>query len=265
MISPDYSKDAMLLDEEVYDYDTSDVHETGINSTRMRLPTRYDISKFYKRNKRNKERGQWKKKDPNSLIDFSEDFDWQITYSFPNTLRDNITNSGATYGGSAVTFRRLYLILCEHFNDGAYFVDDYFDSVYPYSAVKQQVDSKLSVIKQDLLDLAETELEDYVENGKLKRGGKARIAEYEKFARQWEDSEGEELATLIKEDIIASLASGAIPLNFSDSTETRKRRRKAGLSETPTLYATAQLIEHIQLYVTLRGNKRWQTKQGIMV
>ena len=72
MRKSDYSKNAELLDWEAYDYDTRDVHETGINDNRMRLPDRYDIVKFYKRNKRPSsydefgnpryEKGQWVKK-----------------------------------------------------------------------------------------------------------------------------------------------------------------------------------------------------------
>ena len=115
----DYSKDAELLDVEITDYDTVNGNDTGINDTRMRLPRRYDIVKYYKRNKRNTERGQWRKKA--SPIDFADDFDWQITYSFPSTLRNPKTAKGS-YGGRTVTYRRLYLILCEHFNGGRYFI-----------------------------------------------------------------------------------------------------------------------------------------------
>ena len=54
MISTNYSKDAPLLEDEILDYDTFNQNETGINDGRMRLPTRYDISKFYQRNKMNR-------------------------------------------------------------------------------------------------------------------------------------------------------------------------------------------------------------------
>ena len=78
MTKTDYSKDVKLLSEEIYDYDTIDQNETGINDGRMRLPTRYDISKYYKRNKRNRgkyragEYGQWKKKREEDLIKFKK-------------------------------------------------------------------------------------------------------------------------------------------------------------------------------------------------
>ena len=54
MTRVNYSKDVPLIDEEILDYDTINHNETGINDGRMRLPTRYDISKFYRRNKRNR-------------------------------------------------------------------------------------------------------------------------------------------------------------------------------------------------------------------
>ena len=48
MINTNYSRNTPLLDYEIYDFDTTDNYSTGINDGRMRLPTRYDISKFYK-------------------------------------------------------------------------------------------------------------------------------------------------------------------------------------------------------------------------
>ena len=55
MINTNYSRNTPLLDYEIYDFDTTDNYSTGINDGRMRLPTRYDISKFYKQFKNNKE------------------------------------------------------------------------------------------------------------------------------------------------------------------------------------------------------------------
>lgn len=277
MIRHDYSQDAPLLDYEIDDFDTKSyaeegTHPTGINDGRMRLPNRYDISKYYKRNKRNPEQGQWKKKSSDELLDFSDDFDWQITYTFPNTLRSNLTSMGSTYGGATVTFRRLYLILCEHFNAGEFFIDTYFDTVYPYT-IKPEIDDNLDRIKSELLQVAEEELEgavltksgDFDKRYKANRGMKAKLRRYEDFAKDWEASEGEYLAQLIKDDIISSLMSGQIPLAYDNSDSTKETRRYAGLSEDPKFFATAQLIESIQLFVKIGGNKKWQTKQGILV
>lgn len=266
----DYSKDAELLDVEITDYDTVNENGTGINDTRMRLPRRYDIVKYYKRNKRNPEQGQWRNKA--SSIDFADDFDWQITYSFPSTLRNPKTAKGS-YGGKTVTYRRLYLILCEHFNGGRYFIDDYFNDVYPHT-LKPEIDARLDRIKNELVEYASDELEgavatksgEFDRRYKANRGMKAKRRRYEAFASAWENAEGEYLATLIKDDIIGCLMSGQIPLLYAGNTvATEKARIRAGLSKEPRFFATAQLIESIQLYVKLGGNKRWRTRQGILV
>ena len=292
MTKTNYSKDTELIDEEILDYDSLNFNETGINDGRMRLPTRYDISKYYVRNKRNRgkhragEYGKWKNKEAEDLIDFSNDFEWQITYAFPATLRNPVTKNGAVYGGMNVTFRRLYLILCEHFNGGVYFIDEYFDSVYPYT-VKPEVDAKLSSVKEELLDVANYELNRAqalnFEEGldkfkvnkdgtlnksatKINRNARKTIDEYEQFAREWEENEGEEVAKLIKNDIIGCITSGQLPCQFaSPADNTMKRRLEAGLSPTPLFSATEQLIRSLQLYVKIGGNKKWQTQSGLLV
>lgn len=282
MIRQDYSADINPLREiEIYDYDTKDQHETGINHGRMRLPTRYDISKYYNRDWDNPtwedewgnmkfENGEWEQREK-ELVDFGgKDFNWQITYSFPSTRRDPRTANGGIYGGQNVTFRRLYLILCERLNGGRFFIDDYFKSVYPHT-IKHEVDEQLNRIKEELLSVANEEYANavFTKSGKLDR--RYRINKdikdnYESFAEAWENDEGIYLAQMIKEDIISCLMTGQIPLATHQlATETRKARIKAGLSSDPRFFATAQLIESIQLYVTIGGNGKWQTDQGILV
>ena len=106
MIKPNFSADVKpLLAWEIDDFDTQSYklygeHPTGINDGRMRLPTRYDIAKFYKRykktigKKRAGEYGTWEKKKKEDLPNISKDFEWQITYSFPSTLHNNRTEIG---------------------------------------------------------------------------------------------------------------------------------------------------------------------------
>lgn len=271
----DYSKDAQLTATEIDDMDTYSYamlgtkhsmlgeHETGINDGRMRLPTRYDVSKVY-------EKGRWVHSSEG--IDFSDDFQWQITYSFPSTLRSNITSTGVEYGGRTVTYRRLYLILCEHFNGGVYFIDDYFRNIYP-STVKKDVDKKLEKLKSTLVNLATATLGEARADSrgnldrryKVNRGKKALLNGYEAFAEAWEDSEGIIVASMIKTDIIDCLMTGRIPLKHMDKVSTMRVRMKAGLSAQPTFFATARLIESLQLFVKLGGNGEWRTEQGILV
>ena len=280
----DYSKNAELLDWEAYDYDTRDVHETGINDNRMRLPNRYDIAKFYKRNKRPSsydefgnpryEKGQWTKKAEEDLPDISDDFDWQITYNFPSEIHNNISPLNKVYGGAHVTYRRLYLILCERFNEGEFFVDEYFNSVYPSSYAKEVVDVELNNLKDELLYY----LEDLTEGAKIttrgtldkratkvNRGMTSRIREWESFAREWEEEKGYELAEIIKDDIIRALGNGEIPLRHTMSAGTKKKRIQVGYEPEPLFFAMGDLIEHIQLYVKIGGNGKWRTDQGLVV
>ena len=284
MRKSDYSKNAELLDWEAYDYDTRDVHETGINDNRMRLPNRYDIAKFYKRNKRPSsydefgnpryEKGQWVKKSEEDLPDFSDDFDWQITYNFPSEIHNNISPLNKIYGGAHVTYRRLYLILCERFNEGEFFVDEYFNSVYPSSYAKEAVDVELNNLKGELLYY----LEDLTEGAKIttrgtldkratrvNRGMASRIKEWEDFAREWEEEKGYELAEIIKDDIIRALGNGEIPLRHTMSAGTKKKRIQVGYEPEPLFFAMGDLIEHIQLYVKIGGNGKWRTDQGLVV
>ena len=275
MSKSNYSKNEELLDWEIYDYDTQDVHETGINKKRMRLPERYDISRYYKRNKRNPERGKWVKKNENEIPEFTDaDFNWQITYSFPSDLHNNVTELGRKYGGENITYRRLYLILCEAFNGGEFFVDEYFNSVYPKSWVKERVDVELNNLKDELTYYASDLLEGAVATRKgelskkhsvVNRGMKSRIREWKAFARQWEEEKGEELAEIVAEDIKRALEVGEIPLNMKLSERTKKLRRYAGLNDTTVFYATGDLIDHIQLFVKIGGTGKWKTEQGLLV
>lgn len=294
-------RDADLLPHEIDDYDTrvirealdagedpAGLHPTGINKNRMRLPDFYDISKYYERLRRDSrakwynpdtgeyetitrnkgEYGHWKNKKPKDLPDITDvkGVKWGITYNFPNTLHDNVSPLQKIYGGNTVTYRRLYLILCERFNNKEYFVDTYFKDVYPYT-VKEEVDVALQTVKDEL----HMYLHDVVfagavltKDGRLSRRYKKQNApyqatyqqkynEYLAFKEQWEDERGDELADLIAEDIKRCLASGQIPLNCTHTKGTAKRRIWAGYDPDTVFYAMGDLIDHIQLQVKIRS------------
>lgn len=280
MNKTNYSRNAKLLDIEITDYDTRDELPTGINEDRMRLPERYDIAKFYQRfhavnSYGKREQGRWVSKKEKDLPDFSDEFEWQITYKFPAVVRNPVTVNGKVYGGSNVTFRRLYLILCERFNDGRYFIDDYFDTVYPHT-VKLEIDTELAKIKADLLDVADKELEGAVATKrgtlhkrlKANKGMQAKLEAYELFAQEWEDSEGSRLARIIKEDIINCMISGQLQaecVNHINDIDTTRERIQKGLDPYPVFVATEQLIRSLQLFVKIGNKGKWQTKQGILV
>lgn len=290
-------RDADLLPYEIDDYDTrvirealdmgedpAGLHPTGINKSRMRLPEVYDITKYYERLKRNSkakwynpdtdeyetivrnkgEYGHWKNRKAKDIPQITdvEGIQWSITYNFPNTLHNNVSPLKKLYGASTVTYRRLYLILCERFNDKEYFVDTYFKDVYPHT-VKEEVDVKLQTVKDEL----RMYLYDVVLDGaKLTKSGKLdkryskynasyyeALEEYKAFKERWEDENGEEVADLIAEDIKSCLATGQIPLNCTHTTSTAKRRIWAGYDPDTVFYAMGDLIDHIQLYVKIRS------------
>lgn len=107
----DYSQEVVLKD-----------YEEGFG---LEIPRRYDVGM-----------------DLTSLVD---DFEWQITYKFTSEVR----GVPAGYGAKGMSFRRLYVILCEAYNNGIYFIEDYFDNVYPYT-MKKEVDSFLDLLKFEL-------------------------------------------------------------------------------------------------------------------
>ena len=282
----DYSKNAKLLPEEITDFSTKFPHPTGINRNRMRLPDRYDISKFYQRFRKPSsytdegvpryEKGRWVRKSARKMPEFtSEDFNWQITYSFPNELHPNITPIGRQYGAKNMTFRRLYLILCERFNNHVYFIDRYFDEIYPTSWVKEEVDVALHNAKDELMYY----LEDLTEGAKITRRGTLNkrqknyvsfakaVNDWSDYAREWEDNVGADLAEKISYDIQTRLENGELGLiktSLSDST--MERRRYAGVPTDDTVfYAMGSLIESLQLEVNIGGTGKWKTEQGLVV
>lgn len=289
--------DAELLPYEIDDYDTTDVrmaleegldpeglHPTGINKTRMRLPEFYDISMYYERLKRSSrakwfnpqteeyetvirrkgEYGHWKPLPKRKLPKITDvkGVQWKITYSFPDELHNYTSPNGKTYGGEHVTYRRLYLILCERFNEKEYFVDTYFKEVYPYT-MKEEVDVALKTVKDELeMYKYDVVLEGAVltKRGELNRRYKKQNApyfealrEYESFKEEWEDDKGEELAELITEDIKYSLANGLIRLNNVHKDSTREQRIEAGYDPDTVFYAMGDLIDHIQINVGIRS------------
>lgn len=282
MRSIDYSENASLLDYEMEDWDTKHSNPTGINDDRMRLPTRYDIAKFYKRFRRKnqygkREQGKWVKKSKGDLPDITkwdDSFDWQITYSFPDYLRITTTPNNHNYGGSYVTMRRLYLILCERLNGGKFFIDEYFNEVYPYT-IRADVDERLldlkSAIMVGYMQTAENFGVRVTKGGKVykadrkTRGLRKVLKEYGEIAEAWEIREGKEIADMIKNHIIGCLESGQLPLEIeNDTARTEAIRKKYGLPEEPRFYATGQLIRSLQLYVTIRGKGEWRKPTYIL-
>ena len=279
MLKIDYSVNADLYEYEEYDWDTVRPNETGINDDRMRLPTQYDIAKFYKRYRRKnkygkREEGRWVNKKKADLPDFSDEFEWQITYKFNDHLRIPTTPTGDTYGGNYITLRRLYLILCERLNGGKFFIDEYFNDVYPYT-IKGDVDARLKNLKREIMAGYIETAEDFgvrvtkkgvvYKADRRKRGLRKVLNDYSVQAQEWENREGKEIADMIREHIAGCLESGQIPLEIEyNKPRTNWLREHYGLPEEPRFYATGQLINNLVLFVRIRGKGEWRKPTRIL-
>lgn len=196
-----------------------------------------------------------------------EDFEWQVTYKFPSARRKNffgVIRNGKQikYGSDNMTFRRLYLILCK-FNNGISFIDDYIKNVLPSSAVGEELQSYLMDVKAN----AEAEwLNLYEQAPKRKRDGgvyKRWLPKFEYLRSVTDDnvkSYGSVIATRIKEDLVASLRDGRVPLSTTlVSDATKERRKLAGLNPEPRFYASSQFINSVKIYCRLERKGEWQT------
>jgi hypothetical protein len=63
------------------------------------------------------------------LEDFLGETPWQATYYFPSKLRNNQVGNGV-YGDSRLTYRVLYEALCNGYNKGRRFIEEYFLSLF---------------------------------------------------------------------------------------------------------------------------------------
>lgn len=190
----------------------------------------------------------------------TKDYEWKITYQFSSSFRNPYEQGIGQYGNPNLTFRRLYIILCYHFND-SYFIDDYFDKVYPYT-MKEMVENRLAGTKEAFLELVE-------EAGRKTKDNRLDLRyNINKELLSWSetiaDEEADYLSDMIKEDIKDCLQNGRIPLNFNPSETTLALREKLGIDSRKGFYATGQLIDDIRIFFSLE-KKGWQTKSGTLV
>lgn len=232
------------------------------------LPDRHDVSAALNS-------GGWIEYD-DMLVEAPDDgdFTWQIEYSFPNEPHDNIVQGSGKAYGSRIPQAELYELLCDMYYGGQSFLDDYFTTVYPRSALKDTVDRELAGTKEYLVGVAEA----MIGKTRLTRAGtwdrryKASAQaddawqRYKEYADEWMRDEGEILAAWIKADIISAMETGILPAQRRlPSPATMERRERAGLEPVPFLYATGSLIRSLRLKAVIGGSGRWRTRQGIRV
>ena len=203
--------------------------------------------------------------DITSLVD---SFDFHVTYKFTDEIRSNIFAS-KKYGEANMSFKELYYMLCTFYNKGHLFIDDYFETVYPYT-MKEDVDAFLEVLKDEITSEYDAMLEQsvYTKKGKLDKRYKKnlrKLAEFRAFSSARVREEGRYLTELVREDIISCLSAGVIPLHPNVlSDETIRKRMSVGLPREPKFFASGQLINNIVLCFRLE-KKEWETNLGSMV
>lgn len=189
-------------------------------------------------------------------------YDWQVTYKFSSRIRPN--KFRAQYGSKNMSFRRLYVILCERFNGGNYFIDDYFNKVYPFNGMKEKADLILTEIQLSAVNEFDDILSDavFTKAGNLDKRYKKKLQEIllkQQSVESLVDTVGARLAREIKDDIINCLATGQIPLmNSALAESTREARIKAGLPSDPKFFASSSFINDISIYCRLE-KKEWQS------
>ena len=200
------------------------------------IPRRYDIS---------------------DIIDFPDDYEWQVTYKFTDEFRNNEFPNGI-YCAYNMTFRRLYVILCERFNEGNFFIEEYIENDYPESYVKEEADDYLEQINEML----EKEYNEIASNARITKEGNIdkrytrtlkALSEFQLFLDAEVKDAGDYLAELVRQDIIRCLATGMVSLSKqSIADETMKKRLRLGFPTDTVFYASGQLINNLKIYFRLK-------------
>lgn len=186
-------------------------------------------------------------------------FNVSVSYTFSSGVRFNnfILENGQTvrFGADDMTYRRLYIILCESFNSGVKFVDTYFDTCFgPHMGRRaKEIANK---VKKSYKDHA-MNIEAAIAQAKWRKDGEMdqRSKGYRLwFALQtWKPIDVKpdlrEFSLAVKDDIKRCLAIGLVPMTFAGHSKYSKvLRERLGFVPLTAFYASGQLVDHITLY-----------------
>ena len=188
-----------------------------------------------------------------------------LSYHFPELVRNPYviyTTKGGQmegkYGAENMTFRRLYEILCQRFNGGKYFIDEYFDESDWFLGENNTIKDQLSEVLEDVQE----KLREYRETAGRwvppKRDGspdmrynvsKAYMAGMGEMESSRIQLGLHDVSERIKQDIIQQLMLGQISLaNPTLSDKTKEQKAAAGFPFPDSkFYASGQLIESISI------------------
>jgi hypothetical protein len=205
----------------------------------------------------------------NSPADFEPEFfdmgPFQITYNFSRAIRDNIfplrnvapdhPKAKGEYGAAGWSFRMLYEFLCEAYNGGYPFIDTYFGQVFKTRSVYTEFKGIYDTIQENI----NAEQLNLFMALPLKSDGTPDMRytaskRYKDF-KVWQDpivrQDCIRLAEAIRDDIVACLSTGRIPLSrASVSRRTAEAREKLiGINPSRFFFASGRLIRHLNIYV----------------
>jgi hypothetical protein len=188
---------------------------------------------------------------------------FQIVYNFPWTARNNVfprlSGKGTgTYGASGLSYRMLYEMLCDAYYGGVYFLDLYFQAIFP----TRPVGARYFKADFELRDKFREEF--YLKTIGLPRRKDGMLPDmrYAHKGLRLKDfdvlQEAElietytALAQEIRDDVIVCLSTGRlVTRTVSDRTE-RARKQFLGMKSFSQLfYASGRLIEHLNVYVNI--------------
>lgn len=163
--------------------------------------------------------------------------EFEVFYSFSSSLRGN-----RRYGNAKWSARFLYEFICAAYNGGARFVDTYFNYIFTSRPVYRSLVSLVEGVRESI--------EDRWNNGDLRGGQWASFYKFQASEMSGLLKDLQSFSYDVRQDIINCLQIGLIPLNFSLSPATLKKRSQLGLGDQP-FYATSWLINEITVHVIL--------------
>ena len=163
--------------------------------------------------------------------------EFEVFYSFSNSVRGN-----RRYGNENWTARFLYEFLCAAFNSGERFIDTYFNRLFTSRPVYLLLIELIKEIKKSI--------ENKWNDGDLKGGQWASFYRFQAAEMSILLNSLERFSREVRQDIITCLSTGLLPLNFSLSPETIRKRMSLGLGDKP-FYATSWLINELDVHIIL--------------
>lgn len=164
--------------------------------------------------------------------------DFDLFYSFSGAIRGD-----RKYGNSNWSARFLYEFLCTAFNSGERFIDTYFNQLFIIRPVYETL--------KDLVERVQDSIESRWNDGNLKGGQWGAFYKFQESQMDHLKDSLERFSSEIRDDIINCLSTGMIPLNFSLSSSTVKKRLSLGLPGTTPFYATSWLIKQLEVHIIL--------------